>query len=101
MGCCGQNRETARTAGSTRVYTSTAAPARKAPAVSPLAAKIAPAAVAAGPATKLHYTGVAPVRMPGPQTGRLYVFSGAQPDGTVDRRDAESLMRTRLFRRGV
>jgi hypothetical protein len=50
---------------------------------------------------KLHYTGVAAVRVRGPQTGRHYEFSGAAPDGKVDRRDAEGLMRIGLFRRAV
>jgi hypothetical protein len=50
---------------------------------------------------KLHYTGGAPVRVRGPQTGRTYEFSGAHPNGAVERRDAEGLMRIGLFRRAV
>ncbi len=58
-------------------------------------------AAVSGPTVKLHYTGVAPVRVKGPKTGRTYEFSRAHPDGVVDRRDAEGLMRIALFRRGV
>jgi hypothetical protein len=71
----------------------------------PVAAKnTTPAAAASatfGPTVKLHYTGVAPVRVKGPKTGRIYEFSRAHPDGVVDRRDAEGLMRIALFRRGA
>ena len=48
--------------------------------------------------TSLRYLGSAPLRVPGPVTGRLYEFSGARPMQAVDRRDATSLLRTRLFR---
>jgi len=61
----------------------------------------APAAAISGPTAKLRYTGVAAIRVKGPQSGRLYVFSGAEPEASVDRRDAEGLMRIGLFRRAV
>jgi hypothetical protein len=48
---------------------------------------------------KLHYTGMASVRVRGPYSGRTYEFSGAHPDGAVDRRDVEGLMRIGIFRR--
>jgi hypothetical protein len=63
------------------------------------AAAAAPAA--SGPTVKLHYTGIALVRVTGPATGRSYQFSKAHPDGAVDRRDADGLMRIALFRRAV
>lgn len=37
----------------------------------------------------------------GPVTGRAYEFSAAQPIQAVDARDAESLLRTRLFLRAT
>ena len=49
--------------------------------------------------TKLHYTGLAAIRVKGPGTGKTYVFAGAAPDVAVDRRDVEGLMRVGLFRR--
>jgi hypothetical protein len=36
----------------------------------------------------------------GIQTGRMYSCSGTGARVSVDRRDAEALLRTRLFRRG-
>jgi hypothetical protein len=100
MSCCGQSR--ARVAAAAPTKTATAVPAAKAALVKPVAPKsIAAAAAPSGPTMKLHYTGVAPVRVRGPQTGRTYVFSGAAPIGAVDRRDAEGLMRIGLFRRAV
>ena len=75
----------------------------QAPATPMAAKKETPSPVAAlsGPTVKLHYTGVAPVRVKGPKTGRFYEFSAAHPVGVVDRRDAEGLMRIALFRRGA
>jgi hypothetical protein len=70
-------------------------------AVAAVKASAAAAPAPSGPTVKLHYTGVAPVRVRGPQTGRTYEFSGAAPDGKVDRRDAEGLIRIGLFRRAV
>lgn len=74
----------------------------QAPAI-PIAVKNETPQIAAGsgPTVKLHYTGVAPVRVKGPKTGRIYEFSAAHPVGTVDRRDAQGLMRISLFRRGA
>jgi hypothetical protein len=61
----------------------------------------APARATPGASAKLHYTGVAGVRVRGPETGRMYVFSGAHPDAAVDRRDVDGLIRIGLFRRGA
>jgi hypothetical protein len=49
-------------------------------------------------APKLSYPGYAPVNVRGPFTGQLYQFSRLHPVQTVDARDAESILKTRLFR---
>ena len=80
----------------------TAVPAAKAaPVRRPTPKSTTAAAVSSGPTAKLHYTGVAAIRVTGSQTGKMYLFSGATPDGAVDRRDVEGLMRIGLFRRAV
>jgi hypothetical protein len=61
----------------------------------------AQADVVSSPTVKLHYTGVAAIRVKGQHSGRMYVFTGAEPDRSVDRRDAVSLMQIGLFRRAV
>ncbi|MBV9743892.1 MAG: hypothetical protein JO099_09015 [Acidobacteriia bacterium] len=48
---------------------------------------------------RIQYLEVSPVRVMGPFTGRSYEFSGSQRIQTVDTRDAQSLLRTRFFRR--
>jgi hypothetical protein len=45
----------------------------------------------------LRYRDRAPAQVRGPATGRLYLFSVLQPTQAVDVRDAETLLRTRLF----
>jgi hypothetical protein len=97
MSCCGHKREQA-----VAVY----APVRSIPfsGVSGPRAAVAAASAPAtattnGPATKLRYTGVAPIQVKGPRTGRNYVFSGNAPEVPVDRRDSDALMRIGLFRR--
>ncbi len=62
---------------------------------------LAEADVVSGPTVKLHYTGVAAIRVKGQHSGRMYVFTGAEPDRSVDRRDAVSLMQIGLFRRAI
>ena len=47
----------------------------------------------------LHYLQGALILVRGPATGRLYEFSGSNPDQPVDGRDAERLVHSRLFRR--
>lgn len=47
----------------------------------------------------LQYKEPSPIRVRGMATGRVYEFSGAQPVGTVDERDALALLQTRLFLR--
>ncbi|MGC1421500.1 MAG: hypothetical protein WA815_04075 [Terracidiphilus sp.] len=95
MSCCGQNRQTA--AAVTPV--ATAVPAAQVKRVQPKSPALRD--VASGPTVKLHYTGVTAIRLKGQRTGRMYVFTGAEPDRTVDRRDAVSLMQIGLFRRAI
>lgn len=47
----------------------------------------------------LKYLESSPIQVRGPSTGRLYVFSGAQPLQSVDWRDVEALLRTRFFQK--
>ncbi len=46
----------------------------------------------------LRYLKSSPVRVRGSATGRQYEFSASRPAQTVDRRDAEALLRSGLFR---
>ena len=50
---------------------------------------------------QLRYRDRAPVQVRGPVTGRTYVFSAAQPVQTVDAREADGLLRTKMFSRAV
>lgn len=45
----------------------------------------------------LRYLENSPILVRGP-TGRQYTFSGANPNQTVDPRDAKALLQTRFFR---
>jgi hypothetical protein len=47
----------------------------------------------------MRYLGSGALAMRGPRTGRFYAVSGAGAVLTVDREDADALVRTRLFRR--
>jgi hypothetical protein len=47
---------------------------------------------------RLHYVQSRAILVRGPVTGRIYQFSAAHPDGSVDERDAPPLLRTNLFR---
>lgn len=49
------------------------------------------------PSVGLRYLEKSPIRVRGPATGKEYDFSAANPVRAVDRRDAESLLRTRFF----
>jgi hypothetical protein len=95
MSCCGQNRQAAAAMG--RV--ATAVPATQVKQAQPK--NSVQADVVSGPTVKLHYTGVAAIRVKGQHSGRMYVFNGAEPDRSVDRRDAVSLMQIGLFRRAI
>ena len=81
------------------------------PTATPLAANILAAAEQASGSTMesatsayfvvtLHYLENSPILVRGTVTGRRYAFSGAQPDQSVDARDAKALLRTPFFRRG-
>jgi hypothetical protein len=104
MSCCGQHRDAMR-APASKVHPSSVA--------SPLNASVRPALVGHGPmwnpaslalagrGIQLHCRERVPVRVRGPVTGRIYEFSAAQPVQVVDARDADGLLRTRLFLRAV
>ena len=88
MSCCGQNRAKARIEAT-------------APAQSRAAAKaaITKRDSGNGPVARLRYTGVAEIMVRGARTGRSYSFSAKAPEQTVDRTDAEALLRLSLFKR--
>ena len=100
MSCCGRHRDSMRVA-TTAVHPSpvapplNAAPSNRGPMWSPTSLTLA------GPGVPLRCRDRAPVRVRGPVTGRSYAFSAAQPVHVVDARDAQALMRTRLFLRAV
>jgi hypothetical protein len=50
-------------------------------------------------AVPVRYLEAVPITVQGRATGHQYVFSAADPVQVVDRRDAESLLRSRYFRR--
>lgn len=74
MSCCGKNREKMQSVSVTR------------PLVEPPMQGV-----------PLEYIGGTAIRVQGPATGRVYVFSPGAPLA-VDRRDSDALRRTRLFR---
>ncbi len=95
MGCCGQSRAAAAarpTLGPRAELAQAYVPPPPAP------APAVPRAVERGTA-RLRYTASRAVRVRGPETGRLYDFSGQDPVGDVDARDAEGLVRTGFFKR--
>jgi hypothetical protein len=94
MACCGQNREKMQL---TRAPAKLTNPAN----VATLAPSSNAQSVVTGPRARLRYAGQAQIRVQGPVTRKSYVFSGAQPEAAVDRRDVEGLMRIGLFRRAV
>ncbi len=48
----------------------------------------------------IRYLRRSAIRIRGPRTGRVCTFRPQEPDQLVDRRDAEALLRTGLFRKG-
>lgn len=78
MSCCGQKREQLKTSSQ---YHTLPQPAT------------APSFV------RLRYLATARIRVFGGATGRLYEFSAAAATQSVDARDAEALLRGKLFRR--
>jgi hypothetical protein len=100
MGCCGKaraNLSVSRAAMGRAVPPASSAGASSAGAASG-GVMPAKALAAAGGALQLRYTGPSDVVVRGPLTGKSYAFSQADPVRTVDRRDAETLMRTHYFR---
>jgi hypothetical protein len=49
-------------------------------------------------AVNLQYQGSTTVHLRGPVSGQVYQFTPANPHQPVDRRDAVSMLQTRLFR---
>jgi hypothetical protein len=104
MGCCGSRRAQAAQAAQ--------AVPRAAAAARPVAAAPGPngyarvptgirgRGAAGGGAVVLRYRERARVQVRGPVTGRVYEFSAGQPTQPVDARDAQTLLRTRLFTTG-
>jgi len=95
MGCCGKARA--------NLGVSRAAMARTMPPASgaggTTAVTMRPRALAAGDgALGLRYVGQSDIVVRGPLTGKSYAFSQRDPVSSVDRRDAEILLRTRYFR---
>lgn len=100
MGCCGKaraNLSVSRAAMGRAVPPASSAGASSAGGASG-GVMPAKALAAAGGALQLRYTGPSDVVVRGPLTGKSYAFSQADPVRTVDRRDAETLMRTHYFR---
>lgn len=100
MGCCGKaraNLSVSRAAMGRAVPPASSAGASSAGAASG-GVMPAKALAAAGGALQLRYTGPSDVVVRGPLTGKSYAFSQADPVRTVDRRDAETLLRTHYFR---
>lgn len=100
MGCCGKaraNLSVSRAAMGRAVPPASSAGASSAGGASG-GVMPAKALAAAGGALQLRYTGPSDVVVRGPLTGKSYAFSQADPVRTVDRRDAETLLRTHYFR---
>jgi hypothetical protein len=99
MGCCGHSRS--RRAPAPVAIGSPLAPERSAIGSEEPAWPGSSAGPAAGRtgarAVQLRYRDRARVLVRGPLSGRSYEFSAAAPVQAVDARDAESLLRTRLF----
>jgi hypothetical protein len=98
MGCCGQKRDEIKS-------TSSPMKMEASPQAVPLRSQFQNSNHQQnGNATKsyyhsvtLRYLEISPILVRG-QTGRPYTFSGANPNQSVDPRDAEALLRTRFFR---
>jgi hypothetical protein len=100
--CCGNRRSAWRAASPSPKAATASTPARHDLPGRPAAGAGSPAPLSAQgafPSVDLHYSETAEIRVRGPVTGRLYVFSGFQPVQAVDTRDAAILTRNRSFRR--
>ncbi len=101
MSCCGQHRDSMRMPGPTVQPAQVALPLHFAT-TSSRGSMWNPASLAlAGHGVRLRYRDQAPMRVRGPVTGRHYEFSVMQPIHAVDKRDVDSLVRTRLFSRAI
>lgn len=87
----------ARQASAPRPAITNSLPVARPPLATPPPNYVPPATASEG--VHLQYLEVSPVRVTGPFTGRSYEFSASQRTLTVDARDAQSLLRTRFFRR--
>jgi hypothetical protein len=97
MGCCGQNRAAARTGSFLPPRPPAAQPTAESP---PAAARPAVVtALAPGAGVALRYLEGAAILVRGPATGAQYRFTARNAVQVVDARDAEGLLRSRLFRR--
>jgi hypothetical protein len=104
MSCCGQHRETQGATASAVHPSSVASPLKASvqPSLTTRGSMWGSASLAlAGRGVQLRYRDRAPVQVRGPATGRTYVFSAVQPVQVVDARDADGLLRTRMFLRAV
>ena len=104
MSCCGNRRAAASAAFDPTTSRAPPTPPNgpgNRPARSPAgsAPGWAGAAGAGAVSVMVRYLESSPIRVHGPVTGRLYEFSGQQPVQSVERRDADALTRTRVFRR--
>ena len=59
----------------------------------------APRPAVTGSSVRLRYTGTTSIGVRGPRSGRVYAFSGSEPERTVDGRDVEGLLKLGFFRR--
>lgn len=83
MSCCGKKRAAAASAIHGRGQSA------------PLPA---PAGEGAGPAGhRVRYLGASPLSLRGPRSGQVYYFAEAGKTASVDERDIDALLRTRLF----
>ena len=104
MSCCGQHRDALRAPAPTVHPSAVTSPpnANAQPVMAGRGSMWSSASVAlAGRGIQLRYRERAPVRVRGPVTGRTYEFSVAQSVQVVDARDADGLLRTRMFLRAV
>jgi hypothetical protein len=96
MSCCGHKRDLLR---AKQTWATASAPAKLSVARQASPQKTAPTIGTAGshPLVTLRYTESSSIVVRGFITGSQYRFSAATPLQSVDRRDTNALLRTRLF----